>query len=288
MMMINRLKVVGVILVAILLIVGCGGKSNSKKINIAYTNWAEGIAITHVVKAVFEDQGYDVKLLNADVAPIFTSLSRQKTDVFLDVWMPITHADYMTQYGDKLEVLGDVFQNARIGLVVPSYVKISSIEELNQFKKEFGGAIVGIDAGAGIMKTTEKAIDAYQLDYKLMTSSGPAMTASLKKAIDDKEYVVVTGWTPHWMFDRFDLKVLEDSKKVYGDAEKIQTVAWKGFTESDPFAAELLSHVRFSDAEISSLMTAIEESETTEDDAARQWIAQHRELIDSWIPQLQK
>ena len=77
-----------------------------------------------------------------------------------------------------------------------------------------------------------------------MTSSGPAMTASLKKAIDKKDWIVVTGWTPHWMFDRFKLKVLQDPKLIYGNTESIHTIAWKGFSEKDPFAAELLGNIR--------------------------------------------
>lgn len=96
----------------------------------------------------------------------------------MDVWMPVTMEDYMKQYGDKLEVIGDIYDGARIGLVVPDYVTINSIEELNAEKERFSGQIVGIDAGAGIMKATDQAIKDYGLDYKLMTSSGPAMTAS--------------------------------------------------------------------------------------------------------------
>lgn len=49
----------------------------------------------------------------------------------MDVWMPVTMEDYMKQYGDKLEVIGDIYDGARIGLVVPDYVTINSIEELN-------------------------------------------------------------------------------------------------------------------------------------------------------------
>lgn len=147
---------------------------------------------------------------------------------------------------------------------------------------------MGIDAGTGIMKCTEKAIPEYGLDYRLMISSGPAMTALLKKAIDKKEWIVVTGWTPHWMFDRFRLRVLEDSKNVYGEAEQIHSIARKGFSKEHPFAAALLGNIHLSDSEISSLMRGIEETRGTETRAVRQWMDGHRDLIDSWIPDKEK
>ncbi|HJD74932.1 MAG TPA: glycine betaine ABC transporter substrate-binding protein [Bacteroides reticulotermitis] len=280
----KKLKTITALLLATVMLAACGGSENKKKISIAYANWSEGIAMTNLAKVIFEDQGYEVKLLNADLAPIFASLSRKKADVFMDVWMPVTMADYMQEYGDKLEVIGNIYDNARIGLVVPEYVTINSIEELNAEKDRFSGEIVGIDAGAGIMKATDQALKDYQLDYKLLTSSGPAMTASLKKAIDKNEWIVVTGWTPHWMFDRFKLKILQDPKTIYGAVETIHTVAWKGFSEQDPFAAQLLKNMHLTDEHISSLMTAIEDAQTSETEAARQWMNEHKELVDSWIP----
>ena len=87
----------------------------------------------------------------------------------------------MDQYGDSIEFLGEVYGEARVGLVVPQYVTIQSISELEANKDRFSSEIVGIDAGAGIMKTTDKAIAAYGLDgYTLMTSSSSTMLASLK------------------------------------------------------------------------------------------------------------
>lgn len=65
---------------------------------------------------------------------------------------------------------------------MPQYVAINSIDELAANKDRFSSEIVGIDAGAGIMKTTDKAISTYGLDgYTLMTSSSSTMLASLKK-----------------------------------------------------------------------------------------------------------
>lgn len=280
----DKIKITAVLLLAALLSAACSNLDNNKKISIAYANWSEGIAMSHLAKVILEEHGYNVKMLNADLAPIFASLSRKKADVFMDVWMPVTMHDYMEQYGDRLEIISDIYDNARIGLVVPEYVTIRSIEELNEHKELFSGKIIGIDAGAGIMKTTEKALDNYGLDYKLMTASAPAMATSLEKAIQKKEWIVVTGWTPHWMFGRYKLKVLDDPKQIYGKAESIHTVTWKGFSEKDPFAAELLRNIRLTDRQISSLMTTVEKTQKTETYAARQWIKAHQTLVDSWIP----
>lgn len=53
------------------------------------------------------------------------------------------------------------------------------------------------------------------------------MTSTLAKAIKDKRPIVVTGWTPHWMFTKFDLKFLEDPKGSFGKAENIHTIVRK-------------------------------------------------------------
>ena len=66
-------------------------------------------------------------------------------------------------------MLGQVYDSARIGLVVPTYVTINSLEELNAHKERFGGEIVGIDAGTGLMRCSETALTDYGLDYKLLS-----------------------------------------------------------------------------------------------------------------------
>ena len=113
--------------------------------------------------SILEEQGYRVTLKNADIAPIFTSVASGKADVFMDAWLPVTHADYMEQYGDRLETLGTVYEHAKLGLVVPEYVTIRSIEDLNAHKDQFKGEIIGIDAGAGLMNSADKAVQDYSL-----------------------------------------------------------------------------------------------------------------------------
>jgi glycine betaine/proline transport system substrate-binding protein len=74
--------------------------------------------------------------------------------------MASEHAkDYWADYGENLVVLGEAFSEGTTGLVVPAYVTINSIEELNANKDKFKGEIIGIGGGAGIHANTVKAID---------------------------------------------------------------------------------------------------------------------------------
>ncbi len=279
-----------VLTLAVASFAGCGGDESTSKgseketVKLAYVNWAEGIAMTNLAAAVLEDKlGYEVNLTMADAAPVFTSVASGNTDAFLDVWLPITHESYIEKYGNDMEDLGVVYEDALLGLVVPDYVEINSIEELNDNKELFGGKIVGIDAGAGLMAATEKAIEEYVLDYELLTGSGPVMTAALGKAIDANEPIIVTGWAPHWKFAKWDLKVLEDPKKVLGEKENIHKYSRKGFEEDMPKAAQFLKNFKMDAAQLGDLMGAIEEDSGEPLDVARKWMNENEDLVNSWL-----
>ncbi|MBD3166416.1 glycine/betaine ABC transporter [bacterium] len=280
------ITVVTVMVAGLVIFAGCG-QQKPKTVDLVYVNWAEGIAMTNLAKVAFEDlMGYQCNIQVADVGPVYTSVAQGDRDAFLDAWLPVTHADYMERFKDDIVDLGYTFQGARIGLVVPAYADINSIEEMNKAKKKFDSEIIGIDAGAGIMKASEKAIEEYDLDYKLVASSGPAMTASLSKAIEDEEWEVVTGWKPHWKFARWDLKFLEDPKKIYGEVENIHCVARKGLEEDMPKVYTFLKNFEMNDQQLGSLMGMIADSDGEPEAAARKWLEkpENKALVESWMP----
>jgi glycine betaine/proline transport system substrate-binding protein len=253
-------------------------------LRIGYVSWAEGIAMTYLAKAAIEDRfDYDVELTLADPAPIFTSLANRELDVFLDAWLPKTHSNHMEEYGDRLIDLGPNYEGARIGLVVPAYVDLETIPDLAANAARFDGAITGIDSGAGIMETTRRAIAAYDLDMDLLTSSGAAMTASLKDAIQTERPIVVTGWKPHWMFARWQLKFLEDPQGIYGEAESIRTLTRRGLAKDMPEVVSFLRAFSLTDQQIGSLMDNMRQTPSKEE-AASAWIREHADLVDSWMP----
>jgi glycine betaine/proline transport system substrate-binding protein len=188
----------------------------------------------------------------------------------------------MQTIGQKVTVLNTNYEGARIGLVVPDYVTVNSIEALNGAKDKFSGHIVGIDAGAGIMNKAEEAVKAYGLDYQLQSSSEAAMMATLKKSIDEKQSVVVTGWAPHWMFSRYKLRFLEDPKQVFGETEKIQTIANNEFSVADTVAVNFFRKFQLNAEQLGSLMGAMADADGKEDVAVKEWIKNNPELVKSW------
>lgn len=255
-------------------------------VNFGYVNWAEGVAMTNVVKAILEDElDYEVNTTMADAGVVFTSLADGDVDFFIEGWLPVTHNDYIERYGDDLEILGANYEGARIGTVVPEYVDIDSLEDLKGQEDKFEGQIVGIDAGAGVMQATEAAIEEYDLDMELLTGSEPVMTASIQDAVDNEEWVAVTGWTPHWKFNEWDLKFLDDPKGVYGESETLHTIGKKDVQEDENLAdaLEFLEQFKLDDDQLSNLMYDFEEG-TDEEKTAREWIEENKELVDSWLP----
>lgn len=253
-------------------------------VRIGYVSWAEGIAMTHLVKVILEERmGYAVQLTLADPAPIFTSLAEGSLDFFLDAWLPLTHRSHMERYRNELNDLGYNYQGARIGLVVPAYLdEVSAIPDLSRHRDLFDGAITGIDSGAGIMEATRRAIDRYNLDLRLVTSSGAAMTAALRDAIQSEEAIVVTGWKPHWMFARWELKFLADPRTVYGEAENIHAIARPGIARDFPDVVAFIKDFRLNDQQIGSLMDAMNQA-PTEEQAARDWMKDHADLVEGWL-----
>src|SRR5690554_3558834 len=279
-------KLLSIIMTAsiLLLATACGNsqKSDREEVTILYPNWAEGIALTYLSKVVLEEKGYDVDLINLEPGLIYGELSKEnsKGDLFLDAWLPHTHKEYWADYGDKLVKLGEAFSGGTTGLVVPGYVTINSIEELNAHRDRFGGEIIGIGSGAGIHAATLKAIEEYDLDYEQITSSGPAMVASLDKAVKRDEWIVITGWKPHFKWMNFDLKYLEDPKGVY-PTDVCAIISRRGFEEDMPEVAAFYRKFNLNEDYLYSLMAAIDEQ--GEEAGAASWYEANKEMIDAWF-----
>lgn len=252
-------------------------------ITIGYVNWQEDVAVTYLWQEILTEKGYHVELKSLDVAPLYVGLSKGNLDLFLDGWLPITQKAYWEKNKDQLIDYGSWYKGeAKLGLIVPKFVNINSIAQLPQENAKFGGQIVGIDAGAGIMKSAEGAINEYQLKYKLVQGSEAAMVAALDKAYRENKWIVITGWSPHWIFAKYDLKYLSDEKKSFGGSEGLHMLANKNFAQQKPEVGAMLKKFRLDDRKIGGLEDLIQKGMDPQA-AAKKWIKDNRALVDSWM-----
>lgn len=253
-------------------------------IKIGYVEgWDDSVATSNVAARIIEKRlGYPVQLVPVAAGVMWQGVARGDLDATLSAWLPVTQGAYWEQFKGKVTDLGVNFPDARIGLIVPASVPEKTVGDLEAHKADFNGRIVGIDAGAGVMKKTDDAIKAYNLSLSLMPSSGSAMTAELARQMNANKPVVVTGWAPHWMFAKWKLKFLDDPKKVFGEAEHVDNVVNPQLeTKAAPVVA-FLKKFQWKPGEIDSVMLATENG-TKPGAAADAWIAAHAERVNSWV-----
>ena len=253
---------------------------------VVFNGWDEDTAASYLWKYVLEEKGYDVQLTNSDVAPAYTGLANGDYDVVFDTWLPNTHKEYMDTYGEDLTDLGAWNEQASLELAVPEYSEIDSIDELRAKASDFGNKIVGIEPAAGETKVvSDQVIPEYGLDgMDFVTSSTPAMLADLKAAIAKQEDVVVTLWRPHWAYDAFPIKDLEDPKGALGDNEEIHTIAKQSIADDFPTATKWMRDFEMDSDTLYSLENALVNSgaKTSEYPAiTEQWASEHRDYVDS-------
>jgi glycine betaine/proline transport system substrate-binding protein len=263
------------------------GLAQAKPIRIGWTAWSDAEVVTQMAKLILEQRlGQKVELVMTDVALQYAALQRGQIDLMLMAWLPGTHKSYWEKVKDEVEDLGALYTGARLGWVVPDEIPVSTLRSIEDLKKpevheKLGGRIQGIDAGAGLMKLSEAALKTYGLDYKLITASDAAMVSSLDRAIQRKQWIVVTTWSPHWMFSQHKLRYLEDPKQALGGTESIHALARKGFSADFPKAAAFVRNMKLPLADLEGVMLKARDSSAAKEAAA--YVTSHREVVDRWL-----
>jgi glycine betaine/proline transport system substrate-binding protein len=275
-----------IVLTAVLLLFGGTSFAQQKNVRLAYVEWDCAAASTTVVQAVLQEKmGYNVEILPVAAAAMWQATATGDVDGMVTAWLPVTHADYFERVKDDVENLGPIAHGARLGWAVPAYVTIDSIEQLNEHADKFNGRIIGIDPGAGLMRLSEEAMEKYNLDkMELVEGSDATMTAALDNAIKRNEWVVVTAWSPHWMFGAWDLKYLEDPKQILGEEEHIATIVRKDLKEDMPEVYEFLDRFAWKDAnQLQMVMAWNAEPRSDRYENAKRFIKENEEQVNQWI-----
>lgn len=104
------------------------------EIELASTMQDTERASANVVKEAMEQKGFNVTVTPVDQAVVFESVSTGDVDAAVAAWLPDTQKEFYEQHKDDLINLGPNLTGAKIGLTVPAYMDIDSIEDLEANK----------------------------------------------------------------------------------------------------------------------------------------------------------
>nr|CAD6596428.1 glycine/betaine ABC transporter substrate-binding protein [Rhizobium sp. TCK] len=261
---------------------------DAKPVKIGWAAWSDAEFVTKLAAKLIKDElGQEVELVQTDVAPLYQGVSRGDLDAMMMAWLPQTHADYYAKIKDGVETLGTVYENAKLGWVVPNYIPedaITSIEDLakDEVKEKLGNTVQGIDPGAGLTRLSQQALKDYGLDdYKLQISSEAGMLTTVDRAVRSEDWFVATSWSPHWMFGKYDIRYIEDPKTSLGEAEHVDVLARKGFKEDNPEVAGFLSRMQLPIDDLQAGM--FNAQETSYEDAVAKYIEDHPDQVNAWL-----
>lgn len=258
-----------------------GGSAGGDQVNLSYVEWDSEVASTNVMALVLEDMGYTVNMTPLDNAVNWEAVANGESDATLSAWLPITQEAQYEEYGDQVEDLGAHTEGAALGLTVPEYMDVDSIEDLDDQVPD--QEIIGIDPGAGVVSAAEDTVETYDnlSDWEVTPSSSGAMTSQLDSAIQNEDPIVVTGWTPHWMYERYDLAILDDPEGTMGEEEHINTLAREGLEDDMPEVYSIFDNFHWDQEDMQSIMLDIEDG-TDPEEAAQNWIDDNQDKVDEW------
>ncbi|HGI1340948.1 TPA: ABC transporter permease/substrate binding protein [Streptococcus pyogenes] len=258
-----------------------GMADKGETVNIAYVQWDSEVASTHVIAEVLKNEGYHVTLTPLDNAVMWQTVANGNADFSTSAWLPVTHGQQYQKYKSKLDDLGPNLKGTKLGLAVPKYMTdVNSIEDLS---KQADQKITGIEPGAGIMAAAQKTLKEYHnlSSWELVAASTGDMTTSLDQAIKKKDPIVVTAWSPHWMFAKYDLKYLKDPKETFGSTENINTIARKGLKKDLPNVYKIIDKFHWTQKDMEAVMLDINKGMSPEA-AAKKWVEANKSKVSSW------
>ena len=254
-------------------------------VRIGYVQeWPTSQVITSLISEAM-DNNLNVDITTKPVsqnklADLWQMLLTDRIDVTPSVWLPDTHAAFVRDAGNSVSDLGIWLKGARLGLVVPDYMQANSIEELT--KENSGGIIFGIDQSSKLIHMTRRALELYGLkDFRIIAKSDKYMVSRLEEALKKKENIIVTAWTPHWIFGEWKLKMLADPLNVYGKEEGLHIFVTSDFKENFPDICAFLGNIKLSLKEFSDIMASARHLNSPAG-AASKWLTANRQTALEW------
>lgn len=170
------------------------------------------------------------------------------------------------------------------GLLLSLVIVGCGQDETSSVSEAMDYTITGLEPGAGQTELNDQAIEEYEnlAGWEQQTSSTGAMLSVLDESIQEEEPIMITAWTPHFMFARWDIKMLEDPNGIFGEEIYAATLGREGLQDEMPTAYTLLERFNWDIEVVNAALLKAEEEQLEMDVIAQQWIDENEETVAEW------
>jgi len=264
-------------------------------VTFAVPPWPGVTVKTALATQLLDTLGYASQQEQLGTTITYQAMNQNEIDVFLAGWLPAQQSMYDAAMKKQTLVdLGNNVDGARIGFAVPTYVYeagVTSAEDLNKPEnaERFGRTVYSIEAGTGMSDQLNAGADKnlYGLgDWKLSETSTPGMLGAAKAAMNEHQWIVFAGWTPHWMNIEYDITYLDDPKDLWGPnggRSDVKTLVTKAFADANPNVTRLLDQLTFTADDQSSMIRGYGYEEKPADKVAVEWMQAHPAKVKAFL-----
>ncbi len=268
---------------------------NCDSVHFGQPNWT-GVSIkTDTATWMLEQISYDTETTSASLPIVYQAMTDQEIHVLLAQWMPSQREQYR-EYGidGALDVVSPNLVGGRYTVAVPDYVYeagVTSLEDLDDHKEQFGGEIFGIEPGSGGNDTIEKMIEddyAGLGDWDLVASSEPGMLSEVSKRERDGEWIAFLGWAPHPMNINHDMEYLAGGAEYWGPNKGeviVNTVTPTGYAWACSNMGQFLDNYNWTVEEQSLAMGYVSNDDMDPLEAGKKVIRENPHMIERWFRQ---
>jgi glycine betaine/proline transport system substrate-binding protein len=306
------LIVSAVFLALILAACSGGGGGGDAAITLIENPWPASELNAAVAKIIIEQEfGNPVEVVALDENASWDALAGGEADANLEVW-PSGHSERIAEYIDNLGTVengGELGPLGAIGWYVPNYV-LADHPELatwEGYKDPANAALFAtaetgdngrfVAADPSWVQYDEAIISNLELPFQIVwTGSEEALLAEVSSAYSRQEPVLFYFYTPHAVFERFDLtqvELPEYSDECYADEAAIDCgyppdQLFKAISaqlaEKDETVYQFLQNFNFgSSAPQITMLAQLDEGMSVEE-AAQAWVDANESVWQAWLP----
>ncbi|WP_353223800.1 ABC transporter substrate-binding protein [Salinisphaera hydrothermalis] len=252
--------------------------------------WPGASVRTEVARELLEAIGYETSVTKGSWTLDIMGVAQGSLDADVALWLPTQKStvEPLAKSG-KIDLIAKIVPDAKYDLVVPDYVwkaGVHCICDLHKYADKFDHTIYGIEAGNDGNVLMKNAIKHNTYDLKgwhVQPSSAAAMLTQAGRDMRRKKWIVFLGWKPHWMNIKYNIRYLEDPKKIWGGKSVVWTAINPAFAAKHPNVKKFLSQMVAPAKIESQWIYDYGQKKQPLKQVAGTWIKNNLDLVSQWM-----